>query len=227
MITFQPADIQARDLIVWMDDSIVVINKPSGLLSLPDGYDAAKPHLRSVLEPELGRLWIVHRLDRETSGLIVMARTARAHRSLNLQFDHGEVEKHYRGLILGIPSWDSLRLQLPLKVNGDNRHRTVPDLLYGKPARSDFQVLARCQEYTWVDAVLHTGRTHQIRAHSAAIGHPLLCDRLYARGLDVTHAGLNRLGLHAAQLCFSHPDLGTKLSFEIPLPNDLAALDPP
>jgi tRNA pseudouridine32 synthase/23S rRNA pseudouridine746 synthase len=215
------------ELILWMDESIIVISKPSGLLSLPDGYDRSKPHLRSLLEPQLGRLWIVHRLDRETSGVIVLARTASAHRFLNLQFDRGEVEKDYHAAMLGSPAWDSLRLELPLKVNGDNKHRTVPDLLHGKPARTDLTVLARRMAYSWVEAEIHSGRTHQIRAHAAALGHPLLGDRLYARGLVIDHPDVSRVALHALRLSLNHPESGQRLTFEAPYPDDLARLDPP
>jgi RluA family pseudouridine synthase len=219
--------VRPADLVLWEDEALVVINKPAGLLSLPDGYDPAKPHLRSVLEPELGRLWIVHRLDRETSGLVLLARSPEAHREMNLQFDRGEVDKSYRAVVYGQPGWFSLRLELPLRIDGDRRHRTVPDVQRGKPARTDFRSLALRSGYTWVEAQLRTGRTHQIRSHAATLGHPLLCDWLYARGLDVDHPSLNRVGLHALQLGLKHPYLGKKLSFVAPYPPDLAALDPP
>jgi len=226
-MTFHFPELFDPEFILLMDESIVVISKPSGLLSLPDGYDPNKPHLRSVLEPQLGKLWIVHRLDRETSGVIVLARTAAAHRFLNLQFDRGEVEKDYRAAVLGSPAWDSLRLELPLKVNGDNKHRTVPDLLHGKLARTDLFVLARRMGYSWVKAEIHSGRTHQIRAHAAALGHPLLGDRLYARSLNIEHPDVSRVALHALRLRFNHPESGQRLTFEAPYPGDLKLLDPP
>jgi tRNA pseudouridine32 synthase/23S rRNA pseudouridine746 synthase len=219
--------VQPAELILWEDETLVVVNKPAGLLSLPDGYDPTKPHLRSVLEPETGRLWIVHRLDRETSGVLVLARTPAAHRELNLQLDRGEFEKVYLAILSGRPCWSSLRLELPLKVDGDRRHRTVPDPLGGKPARTDFQVLACHSDYAWAEAILHTGRTHQIRAHAAALGHPLLGDRLYAHGMDVEHPTIERLGLHALQLSFFHPIHKERLVFTAPYPADLASLFSP
>lgn len=215
--------VQPAELVLWEDETLVVANKPAGLLSLPDGYDHTRPHLRSVLEPEKGRLWIVHRLDRETSGVIVLARTPDAHRELNLQLDRGEFEKVYHALLYGQPGWSSLRLELPLRVDGDRRHRTVPDPLGGKPARTDFRILAFRSNYAWAEAILHTGRTHQIRAHAAALGHPLLGDRLYARDIDVGHPALKRLGLHALQLGFSHPIHKERLVFTAPYPEDLAS----
>lgn len=122
---------EIEHIVHWSDESILIVNKPPGLLSIPDGYDADKPHLRSTLEPEFGRLWIVHRLDRDTSGLMVLARTRDAHRALNQQFEQGDVFKQYLAVVHGEPSWSSIRLDLPLLPDGDRKHRTRPDLARG------------------------------------------------------------------------------------------------
>ncbi len=144
------------DWVVFTDENLVVINKPPGLLSVPDGYDPTLLHLRSVLEPFLGRLWMVHRLDKETSGLMVLARDADSHRELNRQFREHEPIKRYLAQVAPQPSWNEISLDAPLKVNADRAHRTRVDFVKGKPARTDF--LVRRREENWAELVctLHT-----------------------------------------------------------------------
>jgi len=228
-------EVEPTSLVLWSDEHLLVVNKPAGLPTLPDGW-APGPHVRSVLEPVYGRLWIVHRLDRFTSGLLVLARTAQAHRSLNLQFDEHRVEKVYHALVVGVPAWESLIVELPLRADGDRKHRTVVDPQAGKPSVTELRVLRRLEGYALVEAIPRTGRTHQIRAHLAAVGHPVAADRLYGGGEAVfaTAAAspfpeekpgrplLDRPGLHARFLAIRHPVTGERLAFEAPYPADLA-----
>jgi tRNA pseudouridine32 synthase / 23S rRNA pseudouridine746 synthase len=130
-------------LTLFADEALLAVNKPLGLPSLPDGYDPDAPHLRSVLEPVYGRLWTVHRLDRETSGVVLLARTAEAHRHLNTQFQEQRVVKIYHALVLGDPAWDKRTIRLPLRGDGDRRHRTVVDHKRGKPAVTHLRVFER------------------------------------------------------------------------------------
>lgn len=155
----------AEALVHWIDESLVVVDKPAGLLALPDGYDPAKPHLRAVLEPALGRLWIVHRLDKDTSGLIVLARDAEAHRDLNTQFERGEVEKTYLAIVEGVPAWETIELTWPLRADGDRRHRTVVDPRRGKAAVTICTRLQVGRGRALLEIKPKTGRTHQNRAH--------------------------------------------------------------
>jgi tRNA pseudouridine32 synthase / 23S rRNA pseudouridine746 synthase len=205
--------------VLWFDDTLLAANKPAGLPTLPDGYDPSAPHLVKVLQPAFGRLWIVHRLDRITSGVIVLARTAEAHRALNLQFDGRQVAKVYHALAAGAPAWDTQTVDLPLRVDGDRRHRTVIDRQRGKPALTHFRMLERFPACVLVEARPETGRTHQIRAHLAALGHPLVADALYGGASDDI---IDRPPLHAWSLTIAHPTTGESLRFEAPYPDDLA-----
>jgi tRNA pseudouridine32 synthase/23S rRNA pseudouridine746 synthase len=207
--------------ILYRDDVLLVINKPSGLPSLPDGYDPSAVHVRSLLEPHFGRVWIVHRLDRGTSGVLLLARSAEAHRALNSQFDQRQVSKVYHALVYGSPKWESRTVDLSLRVDVGHKHRTAIDARRGKPAVTHLRVLERLGAFSLVEAIPETGRTHQIRAHLAALGYPLLADELYGRSPEGDQPpGLGRLGLHAFQLEIEHPLQHTRLHFEAPYPED-------
>jgi tRNA pseudouridine32 synthase/23S rRNA pseudouridine746 synthase len=209
--------------VLFIDETFLVINKPAGLSTLPDGYDPAAAHVRSLLEPHFGRVWIVHRLDRGTSGVLLLARSAEAHRALNQQFDQRQVTKLYHALVNGSPDWEAKTVDLPLRINVGHKHRTAVDSMRGKPAVTHLRVLERLAGYTLVEAIPETGRTHQIRAHLAALGHPLVADELYGS----SPAGdaltvMPRIGLHARQLTVEHPILHSILRFEAPYPEDFA-----
>lgn len=243
------AKLKANDLALWWDDSLLAVNKPAGLTVLQDGFDPQAPHLRSVLEPEFGPLWIVHRIDRDTSGLVILARTEAAHRALNRQFAERQIGKLYHALVPGVPSWESKTVRLPLRPDGDRRHRTVIDQHGGKPAVTrlrlieSFSIPAHPRRpyppaYSLIEARPQTGRTHQIRAHLGAVGFPLVADALYGSDAGVLlsqvkpnyHGDLaeerpliSRPGLHAYTLHMEHPESGESIKLEAPYPKDLTA----
>ena len=220
------ADIQ----ILYRDDALLVVNKPAGLSTLPDGYNPTLPHVKSLLEGRSGRLWTVHRLDKDTSGVLVFARSADVHRSLNTQFERHQVAKLYHALVQGSPAWQELTIDLPLRSNGDRHHRTVVDQLTGKPAITHFKVLERLGEACLLEAVPETGRTHQIRAHLSSQGLSILGDKLYARRMAGfpselgSHSSegilslLEGMALHARSLELMHPISSERLKFEAAYP---------
>ena len=206
--------------ILHQDDHIIVINKPAGLPVLPDGWEADAPYLRQMLEAEFGgpgQIFVVHRLDKITSGVMVFARTAEAHRALNRQFELHEVEKVYHAIVEGLPAWEEKTCKMPLRVNVGKKHRTAVDHKTGKPAETRFKLLERGQAQALLEAHPLTGRTHQIRAHLYALGHPLLGDVLYgAAKTDL----IARPALHALSLAFAHPSTGERLTFTVNYPDD-------
>ena len=221
-------------LVIYVDSEILVVDKPAGLLSLQDGYDKNLPHLVKILAPEFGPLLTVHRLDRETSGVVVLARTVEAHRNLNIQFQKRTVEKIYHALVYGAPAWSEFRATFPLRKDGDRQHRTVIDHHLGKKALTDLLVIERFDGYTLIEAHPHTGYTHQIRAHLAFLGFPLVGDKLY-RGRQTfssdtekdqhqeTSSPIDRIALHACSITLNHPVSGDKVTFQSAYPPDFAA----
>ncbi|NIM94947.1 MAG: RluA family pseudouridine synthase [Anaerolineales bacterium] len=210
-------------LVLWSDPHILVVNKPPGLLSIPDGYDPSLPHLQSILEPHFGRLWIVHRLDRWTSGVVILARDPSAHQHLNTQFQEHTVLKLYHALVAGRPPWEDKIIDLPLRPDGDRKHRTVIDPAGGKPAQTELRVLHRYNTYTLLEATPRTGRTHQVRAHLSAEGFPVIADPLYGDPSHPAHHALPRLGLHASSLSLQHPHTEEPVHYEPPYPDDFEA----
>ena len=203
--------------IIHLDDHILVINKPAGLPVLPDGWDKQAPYLVKMLEAEYGKIFVVHRLDKTTSGVMVAARTAEAHRSLNIQFEKHEIEKIYHALMVGVPRWDEKITKFPLRVNVGHKHRTMVDDHSGVRSETRLKILRRGPSSVLLEAQPMTGRTHQIRVHAYALGFPLLGDALYsAPATDL----IARPALHAFSLTFTHPATNERVTFNAPYPPD-------
>jgi 23S rRNA pseudouridine955/2504/2580 synthase/23S rRNA pseudouridine1911/1915/1917 synthase len=210
--------------IIYKDEHILVINKPAGLSVLPEGWEPDAPYLVKTLEEEFSKIWVVHRLDKSTSGVLVFALNAEAHRSLNIQFEKHETEKVYRAITVGAPPWKERTTKFPLRVNVGHKHRTMVDDKNGLRSETKFKVLKYVQispEFAdgaaLVEARPMTGRTHQIRVHAYALGYPLLGDLLYSSPeTDI----ILRPALHAYSLSFTHPATNGRVSFNAPYPTD-------
>ncbi len=228
--------------ILYRDEDLVAVDKPSGYLAVPDRYDPDAPVVVRELEKSEGTLFIVHRLDKDTSGVILFARNAEAHRSLSEAFETRAIAKTYRAIVRGSPVWDEESCDLPLKPDGDRRHRTIIDGGEGKTSFTRFKVLERFRgsgfSAALIEAHPETGRTHQIRVHLAGMGYPVLCDPLYGSPEPLLLSKvkgkwkgdpfgerplISRTALHAALIEFKHPRTGLPLRIEAPEPKDLRA----
>ncbi len=201
--------------ILYSDEAIIVLDKPAGIPVLPDGWEKDLSYLVKLLEEQFGKIYIVHRLDKTTSGIMVFARTAEAHRNLNIQFETHEAKKIYRAIAEGNPNWNEKIAKYPLRVNVGHKHRTMVDDKNGKPSETRFKIIKRYPDHALLEAELMTGRTHQIRVHAYALGHPLLGDVLYSAPETKIIA---RPALHAYSLTFMHPTTNERISFTVPYP---------
>jgi len=204
--------------ILFKDNHIIVINKPAGIPVLPDGWKKDTPYFVKMLEEEYGKVYIVHRLDKFTSGVMIFALDKETHRSLNLQFEKREAKKVYHAIMEGEPNWNEKITRFPLRANVGKKHRTAVDNRNGKPSETRFRILKRYQSgAALVEARPMTGRTHQIRVHAYALGHPLLGDVLYDGG----ETGLiARPALHAYSLTITHPATNERMTFKAERPQD-------
>jgi len=203
--------------VLHLDASLLVLNKPAGLPVLADGWDPDSPYLLAQAEDEYGQLWVIHRLDKVTSGVLVFARTAGAHRILGRQFEDRAVQKLYHAIVNGRPGWDEKTTKHPLRANVGHKHRTMIDPRNGKPSATQFKVLERFNAHALLEAQPLTGRTHQVRVHALALGFPLLADSLY--GAPSTRI-IERPALHALSLTFTHPETGLPAAFSAGYPED-------
>ncbi len=224
--------------IIFENEEFVVLNKPSGLLSIPDRFGKDQS-LKSILLQHYGKIFTVHRLDKDTSGIIVFAKDEDTHKYLSKQFEGRDVEKYYLGLVNGIlmkreGNVDAPIMEHPGKTTLMMTHKK------GKPSSTDYKVLEEFGLFSWVEFQIHTGRTHQIRVHMKHLGNPIVCDPLYGDGKPVLLSSikrkfklsksedaerpiLNRLALHAFKLKFNDA-AGAPFEFEAPLQKDLKAL---
>jgi 23S rRNA pseudouridine955/2504/2580 synthase/23S rRNA pseudouridine1911/1915/1917 synthase len=240
--------------ILHEDDDLLVIDKPAGLLVIPDRWDASKPTVvklaRAYLQSRAGatghlsaeppHIWVVHRLDRGTSGVLVLAKSDRAHAALSRQFEQGKVQKTYLALVAGQGVRAEGSIRLPI---GAHPHR--PGMMairrrQGKSASTRYTVLERFRDYTLLDVRPLTGRSHQIRVHVQAIGYPLAIDPMYGSGEALWLSALKpsyrpkagteesplmaRLTLHAQALTLMHPTHGEPCTWVAELPKDFAAV---
>lgn len=214
-----------RAWVIYQDEDILVINKPAGLLSIADGYHQDLPHLSQVLEPYFGRIWMVHRLDKNTSGTLLVARNSTSHRQLNFQFKERQVHKLYHCLVRPVPIWQEITMNEPLLMNADRAHRTRVNFDKGKPAETHARVILHEGQIAMLECEILTGYTHQIRAHLYHQGIGILGDCLYQPNRadpSTTQASPLRLMLHARQLTFLHPVTGRKMDFTAEYPLDFS-----
>ena len=202
-------------VILDADNWLLVVSKPEGLLSVPGKGPEKADCLIARLLARYPRVLLVHRLDTDTSGVMVFARTSAAQVALAQQFEARQVEKHYIARVAGTVAGEAGRIDLPLTVDWPNRPRQHVDHEKGRAAITDWQVIARGPGETRLRLEPHTGRTHQLRVHMLAMGHPILGDPLYATGAAAEHP---RLMLHAERLAFRHPDTGALAAFSAPVP---------
>lgn len=240
-----PSDVRPEEIplsILYEDGHLLVVDKPAGMVVHPAAGHSTGTLVHALLHhcrdlSGIGgvlRPGIVHRLDRDTSGLLVVAKTDEAHRNLTDQFRSRRVEKTYLALVQGAPPTDEGEIRLPVGRHPADRKRMSTRSSRGREAVTRWRVRERFGTVTLLEVDLLTGRTHQIRVHLASQGYPVVGDAVYGKPgwtKSVTDPdtrsmlrGMKRQALHAAAIAFCHPVLGTPLSFRSPLPADLAGL---
>jgi tRNA pseudouridine32 synthase/23S rRNA pseudouridine746 synthase len=202
--------------VVYQDDDLLIIDKPSGLLSVPGKAEEHKDCLEFRVRAQYPQALLVHRLDMDTSGIMVFALNKPAQRHLGMQFEKRGMKKVYVARVDGVIDVDEGVIELPLILDWPNRPLQIVDHERGKPAKTGWRVLLRETHATRVALAPETGRTHQLRVHMKAIGHTILGDRFY--GNDAQIAAEARLQLHAQKLSLRHPDGGAWHEFECDVP---------
>jgi 23S rRNA pseudouridine1911/1915/1917 synthase len=226
--------------IIYEDDHLVIINKEAGMLTVADRFNIESVHLQSLLRKKYGDIFTVHRLDRETSGVICFAKDAETHQLLNEKFEHRDVEKYYFAIVEGNTPAEG-EIDAPL-VASETKPGTMVIHRKGKPSFTTYKTIKNFGLCSAVEVQIHTGRMHQIRVHFASIGHPLFIDTVYGRRENFKLSEIkgrkfrlgkfeeeekpliSRLTLHSLKLVLDHPHTGEKMTFEAPLPKDMKAL---
>lgn len=223
--------------IIFENADFIAINKPAGLFSVPDRF-GVEISLKQILQEKHEKVFVVHRLDKETSGVILFAKNATTHKTISELFESRKIEKYYLGLVIGSLINATGEIDAPISEHPYKKGEMSTNGK-GKPSLTTYEVLKDYKLFSWIKFRIHTGRTHQIRVHSKHIGHPIVCDDLYGDGkpillsqikknyklskdvLDETPI-LSRVGLHAYQLIFEWN--GKKIDLIAEPPKDLRAL---
>lgn len=224
--------------ILYKDEDILAVNKPSGWLSIPDRHDANILSVKSWLESKGEKVYVVHRIDKDTSGLLLLARNAEAHKYFNTLFEKRSLKKNYCGLVAGHVQEEEGSYEQPIQ-----EHPGIPGKMCvgrkGKPALTHFRVVERFRNYTWMEFQIETGRTHQIRVHLSNAGHPIVCDPMYgstepvllsafkkkfklSKADEAERPLVSRLALHASSVELTDRS-GLEQLFTAPLTRDLDA----
>lgn len=203
--------------IIHQDEDIVVLNKPSGLLSVPGRESFHKDSLALRVLRVWPEACVVHRLDMATSGIIILALRKSAQSHLGRQFQQKVIEKTYYARVEGFIEEQQGLVDLPIRCDWENRPRQIVDFEQGKPSQTKWQVISRDKHSTLVKLTPITGRTHQLRVHMQQLGHPILGDEFYASEYG-KKLSPRRLNLHAASITITHPSTEQRISFECPAP---------
>lgn len=227
--------------VLYEDNALIVINKPAGMVTHPAAGNYSGTLVNAILAHcsdlsgigGVQRPGIVHRLDKDTSGVLVVAKTDFAHQNLALQFQEHQVKKMYLALLCGIPAQDDGTIIAPIGRNTRNRKKMAVTNIRSREAITHFKIIERYDGFSLVEVMPETGRTHQIRVHFAHIGHPVVGDQVYGggrkRAINEAHSpevkrmisDLNRQALHAHLLGFLHPSTGEYVEFIAPIPEDI------
>lgn len=224
--------------IVYEDDRIIVIEKPPQLLVLPDRFNHSLPNLYEILKEEFGSIFVVHRIDKETSGVILFAKDPEAHAALSSQFENREIHKSYTAIVVGRPSEANGTIDSPISESQSRAGIMKVNGKHGKPSLTNFRVDELFDGYASVEAVPESGRQHQIRVHLASVGLPVMCDRTYGDGKPFFLSQvkshyysdgeekplLSRTALHARSITFVHPGPGELQTCEAELPKDMRSV---
>jgi 23S rRNA pseudouridine1911/1915/1917 synthase len=224
--------------IIFENDDFIVVNKSAGVLSIPD-REGDEISLKKILKDRYGDIYTVHRLDKDTSGVIVYAKNEKTHRFLSQAFEERAVGKYYTGIVKGILSEKHKIIDAPIAQNNVKKTLMIVHKR-GKASQTEYHVLEEFGRFSLLEFVIHTGRTHQIRVHMQYAGHPIVCDELYGDGEPIYLSSLkknyhlsrneleerpilNRLGLHAHKITFTD-ESGKEFTFETEPPKDMRAL---
>ena len=213
--TYSPPPDKGLD-IIHVDDDVLVLSKPANLLSVSGKEASHSDCLEARVIKEFPNAKVVHRLDRGTSGIFIMALNPNAHRHLGLQFEKRQTQKTYIAEVIGVVEQDQGLIELPMRTDWYNRPKQMVDTYFGREAITEWKVILRGEETSRLELNPKTGRSHQLRVHLQELGHPILGDSFYAP--DHAVAMSERLLLHAERLEIFHPNNGERVSYMSPCP---------